>query len=132
VTAALSLAWSVVRGVLGGVPLWVCPIVMLGLFAGLQSLRYEHARSATATIAADYAEYRARVAQATAAANARAVLEAQSIQLWQDAAVAAKLARLQRENDALNQRLQEIADAPADQDGPVAAVLRQSIERLWR
>lgn len=135
----LTAAWGfakiglgAAKVVFGGVPLWVYPIIALGLFAGLQTLRYEHAKTAFAVEHANYAEYQKRVAQATAAANVKAIEALRADQVWQEAALALRNSRLNDENDKLNKRLKEIADAPADQDGPVAPILRGSIERLWR
>jgi hypothetical protein len=130
--AVLSLAWKLARTALGSAPWWIWPMGALALLAGLQTIRYEHARTQLALEQAGFAEYQKRVAQATAAANARAIEDLQASQAWQNAALAARNARLQAANAKLQERLQEIADAPPDQDGPVAAVLRRSLERLWQ
>jgi len=130
--AALSTAWSFAKTIFGGVPLWVWPIVALGIFAGMQTLRLEHAKAATATTQAALDSYKAQIATQAAADNAKAIEALRAAQALSDAAVAARVERLQRENAELQKRLEEIANVPPEQDGPVADVLCATFSRLWR
>jgi hypothetical protein len=129
---ALAVVWSFAKTIFGGVPFWVWPIVALALFAGVQSLRLEHAKAALATAQAAFDSYKAQIATQAAADNAKAIDALRAAQAWYDAAVAARVARLQRENAELQKRLEEIAHVPPEQDGPVADVLCAVFSRLWR
>ena len=130
--AALSTAWGFAKTVFSGVPLWVWPIVALGIFAGVQTIRLEHAKAATATTQAAFDSYKAQIATQAAADNDKAIEALKAAQAWNDAAVAARVARLQSENAELQKRLEEIANVPPAQDGPVSDVLCATFSRLWR
>lgn len=126
-SAILALASGVARKV----PLWVWPLIAIALLAGLQTLRLEHARTSTAQLQAEFADYQKRIAAQAAADQQKASDAFKAWQAMSDAAAAARIVRLQRENADLNQRLMEISNAPPEQDGPVADVLCASFSRLW-
>lgn len=127
----LLTALGFAKTVFGGVPWWVWPIVGLGLLAGLQTIRLEHAKASYATEHANFAEYQKRIAQQAAIDNQKAIEALRTWQAMTEAAQAARIDRLQRENAELQTTLSEIRNAPAEKDGPVAVVACEYFSRLW-
>jgi hypothetical protein len=121
----------------GLAPWWVWPMAGLALWAIVQTARLGTAHVELAQAEARYrtelasqAEYQKRITQAAADANRKALDDLKAWQVLTEAAQAARLARLQSDNDDLNRRLEAIDHAPDDHDGAVAPVLCDSLVGL--
>lgn len=115
---ALSVVWGFAKTIFGGVPLWVWPIAALALFAGVQTIRLEHAKTAIAATQSAFDIYKAQIATQAAADNAKAIEALKAAQAWNDVAVAKRLADAQTENAKLQAELMEIRNAPRENDAP--------------
>jgi hypothetical protein len=107
-------------------------MALLALFGITQTVRYEHARTRIAVVQSEFDAYKTRIATQAAADNQAAIAALKAAQAWQDAALAQRLQQMQQQNAQLQTRLMEIANVPAEQDGPVADVLCATFGRLWR
>jgi hypothetical protein len=137
VIGALLAAGKAVLGAAAGIPWWVWPMVGLALLLSLQTLRLADAHAdiaaeqlKAAAVERDVADYKTRIAAQAAVDNAKALDDLKAWQAMTEAAQAARLARLQSDNDDLNRRLEAIDHAPDDQDGAVAPVLCDSLVGL--